>query len=215
MSWKALLSFIVVDVVVDVVVVIIVVVIIIVTIIIDIVSLVLLCLFVLCLRSQSAMITVFMIYPGCILAHWRVLAHGLANISTYCIVGLGKYFALSHLVVLQLSLVCAIMQFPLCSLYVSLCLVCVQTCSKQYKNAAEMEAHMSSYDHHHKKVCATRSLPLLHAGHFQHLLACMLSLFNLCYAICFSDNCSPCWQHVHHHNRNSVYNQLKLPSHKH
>lgn len=26
-----------------------------------------------------------------------------------------------------------------------------QTCSKQYKNAAEMEAHMSSYDHHHKK----------------------------------------------------------------
>ncbi|KAL3151579.1 hypothetical protein ABBQ38_012575 [Trebouxia sp. C0009 RCD-2024] len=26
-----------------------------------------------------------------------------------------------------------------------------QTCSKQYKNAAEMEAHLSSYDHHHKK----------------------------------------------------------------
>ncbi|KAL0027250.1 hypothetical protein WJX77_006735 [Trebouxia sp. C0004] len=26
-----------------------------------------------------------------------------------------------------------------------------QTCSKQYKNAAEMEAHRSSYDHHHKK----------------------------------------------------------------
>ena len=29
---------------------------------------------------------------------------------------------------------------------------CLQTCSKQYKNAAEMEAHLSSYDHHHKKV---------------------------------------------------------------
>lgn len=26
-----------------------------------------------------------------------------------------------------------------------------QTCSKQYKNAAEMEAHLSSYDHHHRK----------------------------------------------------------------
>lgn len=29
---------------------------------------------------------------------------------------------------------------------------CLQTCGKQYKNAAEMEAHLSSYDHHHKKV---------------------------------------------------------------
>ena len=29
---------------------------------------------------------------------------------------------------------------------------CLQTCIKQYKNAAEMEAHLSSYDHHHKKV---------------------------------------------------------------
>ena len=31
-------------------------------------------------------------------------------------------------------------------------LLCVQTCNKQYKNAFEMEAHISSYDHHHKKV---------------------------------------------------------------
>ena len=30
--------------------------------------------------------------------------------------------------------------------------LCMQTCSKQYKNAYEMETHMSSYDHHHRKV---------------------------------------------------------------
>ena len=29
----------------------------------------------------------------------------------------------------------------------------VQTCHKQYKTAAELETHLSSYDHHHKKVC--------------------------------------------------------------
>jgi hypothetical protein len=28
----------------------------------------------------------------------------------------------------------------------------VQTCHKQYKTATEMEVHLSSYDHHHKKV---------------------------------------------------------------
>ena len=28
----------------------------------------------------------------------------------------------------------------------------VQTCHKQYKSATEMETHLSSYDHHHKKV---------------------------------------------------------------
>lgn len=28
-----------------------------------------------------------------------------------------------------------------------------QTCHKQYKTAAELETHLSSYDHHHKKAC--------------------------------------------------------------
>ncbi len=28
----------------------------------------------------------------------------------------------------------------------------VQTCHKQYEKAAELEVHLSSYDHHHKKV---------------------------------------------------------------
>ncbi len=28
----------------------------------------------------------------------------------------------------------------------------VQTCHKQYKTAAELETHLSSYDHHHKKA---------------------------------------------------------------
>lgn len=27
-----------------------------------------------------------------------------------------------------------------------------QTCHKQYKSAAELDTHLSSYDHHHKKV---------------------------------------------------------------
>jgi len=35
--------------------------------------------------------------------------------------------------------------------------VCWQTCRKQYKTAMEMEAHLSSYDHHHTKVtCSAR-----------------------------------------------------------
>jgi len=29
-----------------------------------------------------------------------------------------------------------------------------QVCHKQYKNAAELETHLSSYDHHHKKARA-------------------------------------------------------------
>lgn len=29
---------------------------------------------------------------------------------------------------------------------------CSQTCHKQYEKAAELEVHLSSYDHHHKKV---------------------------------------------------------------
>lgn len=28
----------------------------------------------------------------------------------------------------------------------------MQTCHKQYKSAAELDTHLSSYDHHHKKV---------------------------------------------------------------
>jgi len=32
------------------------------------------------------------------------------------------------------------------------CLLIVQTCHKQYKSAAELDTHLSSYDHHHKKV---------------------------------------------------------------
>ena len=32
--------------------------------------------------------------------------------------------------------------------------VTVQTCAKQYKTAGELEVHLSSYDHHHKKVIA-------------------------------------------------------------
>lgn len=28
----------------------------------------------------------------------------------------------------------------------------MQTCHKQYEKAAELEVHLSSYDHHHKKV---------------------------------------------------------------
>ena len=31
-------------------------------------------------------------------------------------------------------------------------LMIVQICHKQYKSATEMETHLSSYDHHHKKV---------------------------------------------------------------
>lgn len=35
----------------------------------------------------------------------------------------------------------------------------LQICTKQYKNAREMEEHLSSYDHHHRKVsCAAPSL---------------------------------------------------------
>jgi hypothetical protein len=30
--------------------------------------------------------------------------------------------------------------------------VIVQVCSKQYQTAMELEEHLSSYDHHHKKV---------------------------------------------------------------
>ena len=30
--------------------------------------------------------------------------------------------------------------------------MCSQTCAKQYKTAGELEVHLSSYDHHHKKV---------------------------------------------------------------
>lgn len=32
------------------------------------------------------------------------------------------------------------------------CLLIIQTCHKQYKSAAELDTHLSSYDHHHKKV---------------------------------------------------------------
>ncbi len=32
---------------------------------------------------------------------------------------------------------------------------CAQTCSKQYTNAMELETHLSSYDHHHKKARGT------------------------------------------------------------
>jgi hypothetical protein len=28
-----------------------------------------------------------------------------------------------------------------------------ELCNKQYKKASEMEMHLSSYDHHHRKVC--------------------------------------------------------------
>lgn len=28
----------------------------------------------------------------------------------------------------------------------------MQTCHKQYKSAAELDTHLSSYDHHHRKV---------------------------------------------------------------
>ena len=31
-------------------------------------------------------------------------------------------------------------------------LLIAQICHKQYKSATEMETHLSSYDHHHKKV---------------------------------------------------------------
>lgn len=39
------------------------------------------------------------------------------------------------------------------TLQMMLSLHMVQTCHKQYKTAAELETHLSSYDHHHKKVC--------------------------------------------------------------
>ena len=49
----------------------------------------------------------------------------------------------------------ALMGLPAC---------CLQTCHKQYKTAAELDTHLSSYDHHHKKVGAplacTMRLPL-------------------------------------------------------
>lgn len=32
------------------------------------------------------------------------------------------------------------------------CFFLSQTCQKQYKSATEMETHLSSYDHHHKKA---------------------------------------------------------------
>lgn len=32
------------------------------------------------------------------------------------------------------------------------CLPPLQLCNKQYKTAMELETHLSSYDHHHKKV---------------------------------------------------------------
>ncbi len=35
----------------------------------------------------------------------------------------------------------------------------LQTCHKQYKNAMEMETHLSSYDHHHTKVGVLILLP--------------------------------------------------------
>lgn len=47
----------------------------------------------------------------------------------------------------------------------------MQTCSKQYKNAAEMEAHLSSYDHHHKKVGLTIEVACLTT-----LVCCHVSL---------------------------------------
>ena len=28
-----------------------------------------------------------------------------------------------------------------------------ESCDKRYKNVSEMSNHLSSYDHHHKKVC--------------------------------------------------------------
>lgn len=48
----------------------------------------------------------------------------------------------------------------------------MQTCHKQYKNAMEMETHLSSYDHHHTKVlrvgatftCTTPLPPSLHCN---------------------------------------------------
>ena len=36
-----------------------------------------------------------------------------------------------------------------------------QTCRKQYKTAMEMEAHLSSYDHHHTKVTRSPAAVLL------------------------------------------------------
>jgi hypothetical protein len=38
----------------------------------------------------------------------------------------------------------------------------MQTCHKQYKNAMEMETHLSSYDHHHTKVLRVGGSLLLH-----------------------------------------------------
>ena len=31
-------------------------------------------------------------------------------------------------------------------------IIVLQTCAKQYKTAGELEVHLSSYDHHHKKA---------------------------------------------------------------
>ena len=67
------------------------------------------------------------------------------------------------------SMVCTLLQkvhaLPVSTMPVLLChkpvallslceaiLLIVQTCHKQYKSATEMETHLSSYDHHHKKV---------------------------------------------------------------
>lgn len=37
----------------------------------------------------------------------------------------------------------------------------LQMCSKQYQSAMELDAHLSSYDHHHKKVCGESGLGTL------------------------------------------------------
>ena len=71
----------------------------------------------------------------------------------------------------------------------------VQTCHKQYKTAAELETHLSSYDHHHKKVCppyfAICGFPIVPA--IVHLT---IEGIHKCFSIALQRSCK--WASMHH-----------------
>jgi len=62
-----------------------------------------------------------------------------------------------------------------------------QVCHKQYSSASEMEVHLSSYDHHHKKVCPSHTLNCLYS-HVRAHLNCLVMSGEVCvigeYTLC-------------------------------
>ena len=74
-------------------------------------------------------------------------------------------------------------------------------CSKQYKLAVEFEAHLSSYDHNHRKVLLS-SLYIYYHQHFSSSPSCLLPLpssASCLWPSCLSSSLLSLFHHICHH----------------